>query len=162
MANDNQVSAVLTDQDVAEILSHITAIQKAMPFLISRAEGDISVLLGEKSVGFDEKCAAYMASNPEFIPGYVDAAEVLKDRALRAQIKKFLTQLQLLAATSVDTYDVLGNELMMADLAYYSSTSDAFKRGKTSAGNIHDDLATRYPGRTNGKTAQTAAKAVLA
>ena len=162
MPSDNQVSAALTDQNVTDILGHVTALSTLLPFLISRAAGDNNVMLGEKSVGFDEKCAAYMASNPEFIPGYVDPAEVLKDRALRAQFNQFLPQLQLLAAKAQDTYDVVGNELMMADLAYYNSAGDAARRGKTSAGDIHDDLATRYPGRTSSKTAQTAAKTAQA
>lgn len=162
MANDNQVSAVLTDQNVTDILGHITAIEGLLPFLISRAVGDNNVMLGDKSVAFDEKCANYMASNPEFIPGYVDPAEVLKDRALRAQFAKFLPQLQLLASKGGATNDVIGNEMMMADLAYYNSTGDAAKRGKTSARDIHADLSTRYPGRSNGKTPQPAAKKVLA
>ena len=118
MANDNQVSAVLTDQNVEDILGHLTALEALLPFLISRAVGDNNVMLGDKSVAFDEKCANYMASNPEFIPGYVDPAEVLKDRALRDQFSKFMPQMQLLASKSVDTYDVVGNEMMMADLAY--------------------------------------------
>ena len=125
---------------------------------ISRADGDNNVMLGEKSVGFDEKCAAYMASNPQFIPGYISAAEVLKDRALRVQFNKFLPRLNLLAAKSQDTFDVVGNEMMMADLAYYGNTADASKRGITSAGDIHDDLATRYPGRASAKTQPTPPK----
>ena len=48
--------------------------------------------------------------------------------------------------------------MMMADLAYYGSTGDAAKRGKTSAGDIHADLATRYPGRSNSKTQPATAK----
>jgi hypothetical protein len=75
-------------------------------------------MLGEKSVGFDEKCAAYMTSNPEFIPGYIDPDEVLKDRALRGQIAKFLPQLELLAAKLEDTYDVVGNEMMIRPCCY--------------------------------------------
>jgi|SRR5665213_526276 len=113
MANDNQVSATLTDQNVTDILGHIAALGTLLPFLISRAVGDNNVMLGDKSVAFDDKCASYMASNPEFIPGYVDPAEVIKDRALRAQFAKFLPQLQLLAAKSGDTYDVVGNEFAM-------------------------------------------------
>ena len=158
MPNDNQVSAVLTDQNVADILSHLAAIEALLPFLISRAVGDNNVMLGDKSVAFDEKCAAYMASHPEFIPGYVNPAEVLKDRALRDQFTQFLPRLGLLAAKAQDTYDVVGNEMMMADLAYYGNTADAAKRGITSAGDIHDDLATRYPGRSGGKTPPPTAK----
>ena len=52
--------------------------------------------------------------------------------------------------------------MMMADLAYYNSTGDAAKRGKTSAGDIHDDLSTRYPGRSSAKTTQPAAKKEVA
>lgn len=158
MPNDNQVSAVLTDANVADLLTHLAAIETLLPFVISRAPGDNNVLLGEKSVGFDEKCAAYMASNPQFVPGYISTAEVLKDRALRNQFNKFLPRLGLLAAKAQDTYDVIGNEMMLADLAYYNSTGDAAKRGITSAGDIHDDLASRYPGRPAAKTPQPPAK----
>ncbi|MCX6896480.1 MAG: hypothetical protein NTZ16_13475 [Verrucomicrobia bacterium] len=153
MPNDNQVSAELTDANVTDILAAIATIEAALPFVISRPPGDNNVMLGEKSVGFDEKCATYMTSSPQFIPGYVNPAEVLKDRALRAQFNKFLPRLNLLAAKAQDTYDVVGNEMMMADLAFYNSTGDAAKRGITSAGDIHDDLATRYPGRSSAKPA---------
>lgn len=162
MANDNQVSAALTDQSVTDILNHLAGIESALPFLISRARGDNTVMLGERSVGFDEKCEAYINSNPEFIPGYIEAGELAKDRALRAQLNKFLPQLQLLAAKVADTFNVVGNEIMMADLAYYNSTGDAAKRGKTNARNIHDDLATRYPGRSSAKGTQAAAKVAVA
>lgn len=158
MPSDNQVSAVLTDAIVAEILQHLTAIEALLPFLISREEGDTSVMLGEKSVGFDEKTANYMAAHPEFLPGYIILTEVLKDRALREQLNKILPVLKLLAKKVQNTYDVVGNELMIANLAYYSSTDDAAKRGVASAKNIHDDLATRFPGRSGGKAKAATAK----
>ncbi|MCX6895646.1 MAG: hypothetical protein NTZ16_09155 [Verrucomicrobia bacterium] len=153
MPNDNQVSATLADQSVTDILGHLTAIEVLLPFLISREPSDDNVMLGEKSVGFDEKCASYMASHPEFIPGYVKPAEVLKDRTLRAQLIRFLPQLHLLAAKVEDTCNVVGNEIIMADLAFYNTTGEAAKRGTPSAGDIHDDLATRYPGRSAAKPA---------
>ena len=119
-------------------------------------------MLGEKSVGFNEKCAGYMDTNPEFLPSYVEGAEVLKDRAVRDQFLKFLPRLRLLASKSGDTFDVVGNEIMIANLPYYNSTADAAKAGTPSAGNIHDDLATRYPGRSAkapaAKAAQSAGK----
>ena len=96
-------------------------------------------------MGFDEKCANYIASNPDFLPNYIDPAEVLKDRTACAQILKFLPQFRLLTEQAGDTFDVIGNEIMLADLAYYNSTGEAAKRGCPGAGAIHDDLATRYP-----------------
>ena len=44
----------------------------------------------------------------------------------------------------------------MADLANYYNTGDAAKRGRPDAQSIHDDLATRYPGRP--ARAKTSAK----
>jgi hypothetical protein len=166
MANDNQVSGVLTDQNITDLLGHITALQGLLPFLISREPGDSNVMLGDRSAGFDEKCSGYMTSNPEFLPGYIKPADVLNHRALRAQMQKFVPQLKLLAAMTEDTFDVVGNEIMMADLAYYGATGDAAKRGRPNAGDIHDDLASRYPGRNGSSqptpTAQTAAKKAVA
>ncbi len=43
---------------------------------------------------------------------------------------------------------------MMVNLAYYGNTAEAAKRGRTNAGDIHDDLAARYPGRSSKKTPQ--------
>jgi hypothetical protein len=148
MATDNQISVVITDQNVTDIIGHLTAIQAILPFLISRPVGDNSVLLGDKSAGFDQKCASYMASNPEFLPGYMDIAEVLKDRAARAQFQKFMPQFNLVASQAVDTFNVIGNEIYKADLGYYNSTGDAAKVGRAGAGDIHADLASRYPGHT--------------
>lgn len=157
MANDNQISVTIADQTVADILGHLTAIEDLLPFLISREPGDNAVLLGEKTVGFDEKCASYMTSHPGFIPSYIDIAEVLKDRDAREQFLKFMPQASLLAAKLTDTFNVIGNEIMYANLGYYNNTDEAAKRGRPNAGDIHADLASRYPGRTKAKKPVTPA-----
>lgn len=156
MSKDNRISVTITDQNVTSVLAHIEGIGGVLSFLLSREAGDTNVLLGEKSVGFDEKAASYMASNPEFLPGFIDPAEVLKDRTARLQFLKFLPQLRLLAAKAEDTFNVIGNDIMYADLAYYNNTDEAASRGRSDARLIHDDLATRYPGRPPGKTVQPA------
>jgi hypothetical protein len=158
--NNNRVSVTIPDQTVSDILGHLTAIEALLPFLLTRDEGDNSVLLGEKSVGFDEKCAGYMTSNPEFIPGFIALPEVLKDRTARIQFLKFLPSLKLLADKAEDTFNVIGNEIMLADLAYYNNTGEAANHGAPGAGNIHDDLATRYPGRPGKAAAKTQQAAV--
>ena len=155
MSSDNRISVTITDQDITTVLGHLDGIETVLNFLISRDPGDTAVMLGDKSVGFDDKCAAYMASNPEFLPGFIDPAEVLKDRAARAQFQKFLSRLNLLAGKANDTFDVIGNEIYTADLAYYSNTDEGARRGRAGAKTIHDDLATRYPGRPR-KAANTA------
>ena len=147
MSNDNRISVTISDQDITTILGHLDGIETVLNFLISRDPGDNTVMLGDKSVGFDDKCAAYIASNPEFLPGFIDPAEVLKDRAARAQFQKFLSRLNVLAGKANDTFNVIGNEIYTADLAYYNNTDEGARRGRAGAKTIHDDLATRYPGR---------------
>ena len=161
MPDDNRISVTIADQTVTEILGHITAIQALLPFLLSRDAGDNNVMLGEKSVGFDEKCAAYMASNPDFLPSYIKMAEVLKDRTARAQFLKFLPQISLLKSQLDDTFNVIGNEIYLADLAYYNNTDAAAKVGRPGAGDIHDDLATRYPGCSSKASAAKAQQAAI-
>ena len=156
MSSDNRISVTVTDQNVTAVLGHLDGIETVLDFLISRDPDDVAVMLGAKSVGFDEKCAGYMTSNPEFQPGFTDPAEVLKDRAARAQFDKFRNRLNVLASKVNDTYNVIGNEIYAADLAYYNNTDEAARRGRPGAKTIHDDLATRYPGRA--RKAANAAK----
>ncbi len=159
MPNQNRISVTITDQNVTDVNAHIAGIESVLNFLISRDAGDDTVLLGEKSVAFDEKAEGYMASNPQFLPSFVNPAEVTKDRTARAQFQKFLPRLRLLVEKADDTFNVIGNEIMYADLAYYNNTAEAAKHGAASAGDIHTDLATRYPGRaTPAKPGQAPAK----
>lgn len=147
MPDMNRISVTITDQNVTDAIGHIEAIAALFPFLLSRDKGDDNVMLGEKSVGFDEKAKGYMETNPEFNASYIAPAEVLKDRGARAQFLKFLPSYQLLGAKLVDSFNVIGNEIMMADLAYYNNTAEAANRGIPNAGDIHRELASRYPGR---------------
>lgn len=148
MSNDNRVSAELSAQDVTEVLGALETVRQKMPFLLtlSTQERREMAKMGEKSIGFDEKCAAYMASNPEFLPGFVDIAEVKKDRALRAQLLRCTVAFTALAESMDDTLMVASSELWMADLAYYQAVREAARRGRAGAETIYEDLRLRFPG----------------
>lgn len=154
MNNDNRVSAVLEDAIVTEILGHIQAIRAALPFLLTLSAQDRRELpkMGDKSIGFDEKCVTYMASNPEFLPGFVDLAEVNKDRALRTTMLRFFADLVTLNDTVDDTLRIVTSEIWMADLAYYQAVREAARRGRPGAEAIYEDLKQRFPGA--GRTPQ--------
>ena len=148
MTSDNRLSASMTAQDITDILAALTTIRTKAPFLISipNQERQEIAKLGDKSIGFHEKCKGYMASNPEFLPGFISAAEIAKDEALRNQLLQFFPNLNTLCETVDDTLLVLGSELLMADLAYYQSVREAAKRGRAGADTIYNDLRTRFPG----------------
>ncbi|MFI5268702.1 MAG: hypothetical protein ACHQ7M_15110, partial [Chloroflexota bacterium] len=51
--------------------------------------------------------------------GFVDLAEVQKDRAPRGQLLRFAAELETLAGSVDDTVQLVASEVWMADLAYY-------------------------------------------
>jgi hypothetical protein len=148
MSSDNRISAVLSDEDVAAVQGALATIRGVLPFLVTLAAQDRQALprLGPKSVGFDEKCVTYMANRAQFVPGFVDLAEVQKDRALRTQLQRFAAELQTLAASVDDTLQLVSSEVWMADLAYYQSAREAAHRGREGAQDVYDDLRQRFPG----------------
>lgn len=148
MSNDNRISAVLSDEDVAAVQGALATIRGALPFLATLSAQERKELprLGAKSVGFDEKCVTYMANRAQFMPGFVDLAEVQKDRSLRAQLLRFAAELQTLAASVDDTVQLVSSEVWMADLAYYQSVREAAHRGRDGAQDVYDDLRQRFPG----------------
>jgi hypothetical protein len=163
MSNDNRVSAVLTAQDVTDILNSVAAISAKLPFLINLSPQERRELpkMGDKSIGFDDKCRTYMSSHPEFIPGFVNIDEVNKDRELRVQMMRFYAALIALTDQVDDTLSVVSSEAWMADLAYYQAVREAAKRGMAGAETIYADLQQRFPGAPSGprKVAAPAAEA---
>lgn len=160
MSSDNRISAVLSDEDVAAVQAAVETIRGKLPFLVTLSAQERRELpkMGPKSVGFDEKCSSYMAKRAEFLPGFVDPAEVQKDRALRAQLLGLAAELETLANTVGDTLQLVSSEVWMADLAYYQSVREAAHRGRAGAQDIYEDLRHRFPGaRGNRSTPEPAA-----
>src|ERR1044071_2524572 len=129
MSNDNRVSAVLSDKDSAEILKSLQAIRARLPFLITLSGPERRRLakMGTKSVGFDDKCVAYMQSNPEFLPGFLPIEEINKDRELRTRVMRFVAELDSLAQQVDDTLMAVSSEIWTADLAFYQSVREGAK-----------------------------------
>ena len=148
MPDFNRISAELNDQDIADLRALVVTARSKLPFMIGLTAQERKELakLGDKSIGFDEKIQAYMVTNPEFIPGFVDPAEVRKDRLLRTRFMSFFPDFMTLAEHMEDTMTILGNEILMADLAYYQSVREASRRGVPGARQIYDDLRARFPG----------------
>lgn len=98
-----------------------------------------------------------MQSNPEFLPAFIDAAEVDKDRALRPQLMQIEAVLQALFEGVTDTLTIVSSEILGADSAYYNVVRDAAKRGVPSAKPIYEDLAQRFPQRGRPASAPVSA-----
>jgi hypothetical protein len=161
MADHNRISAVLSDADIAEIEGHLDAIRAKLPFLITLTTQQRRELakMGEKSIGFEEKCEAYMQSHPQFLPGYISLEEILKDRQLRTQLLRISPKAESYVNALDDTLMLTNSELWKADLAYYKSVQEAAKRGIADAEAIAADLSSRFTGGPRPTTPPPAAPA---
>ena len=150
MASDNRISISITP-------AQKTAIEDAIGVLKTTLEGIIINLTAEerqalpkiadKTLAFDEKCKAYMASRPELVPGFVDQAELTKDRTLIADLLPCLREIAPICEGLEDTISLAYTDVLMADLSVHANVRQASRRGVPGANTIYDDLKQRFPGR---------------
>jgi hypothetical protein len=148
MPDDNRISAALSAADKQAILDAVATIRSKLPFLVSLTPEERITLpkMSDKSIGFDEKCTSYMTSLPSLVPGFVNVAEVAKDRALRSELADVVRDIVALGTSCDDTLMVVSSEIWMADLTFYQSVRQAAKRGVPGAQAAYDDLSQRFPG----------------
>jgi hypothetical protein len=160
MSAQNLVSATLSDEDKAAVLAAIATIKTKLPFLVGLDEAARRELprLGDKTLGYDQDCAAGMAAMPELIPSFVNQAELAKDRALWGPLGEILGQLGPLAQALQDTFDVVGSEIFDADRAFHANVREATRRGVAGAQAIYDKIKARFPGRPRGSSGAAEAK----
>lgn len=148
MPDDNRISATISPTDKTAIMTKLTEIKALMPFLLNLTKDERIQLpkLGSASLAFDEQCASYMATAPNLIPPFVDAAEVTKDRNLRIALADVLREVNKLAEAIDDSLMQVGSEIWMADLSFYQTVRQAARRSVFGADAIYDDLKQRFPG----------------
>jgi hypothetical protein len=150
MASDNRISLELTTEQKASILSAVSALKAALDGLLTNLtpeEKQSLPRIGDNTLAFDEKCAAYMASRADLVPSFLDTAEMAKDRKLVADLLPFFRELSPLCSGLEDTIMLANSDNLVGDLAFYQNVKQAAKRGVQGAGTIYDDLKTRFPGR---------------
>jgi hypothetical protein len=150
MASDNRISLELTAAQKTAIVDAVMALKAALQGVVINLTADERRSLpkiGDKSVAFDEKCAAYMASRPDLVPSFLDTVEMGKDRKLVADLLPCLRELAPLCEGLEDTITLAQSDNMVGDLAFYLNVQSAAKRGVAGSDTILTDLKTRFPGR---------------
>jgi hypothetical protein len=159
--NENRISISLSQADVEAINQAITTLaEKFQPILIALEADDKKNLakLGEKSVAFVEKTMQYTESNTEFLPAFIDAAEMKKDFTAFNVLNGFLRPLQQITKNLDDTATLCGSEAILASLTYYNSVRQAVKMSVPNASAIYDDLSQRFEAQKARKIKPEAAK----
>ena len=150
MASDNRISLEITAAQKTAIVDAVMALKTALQgMLINLTPEEKQSLprIGDNSLAFDEKCAAYMASRADLVPSFLDTAEMAKDRKLVADLLPCFRELAPLCEGLEETIMLANSDNMIGDLAFYQNVRQAAKRGVAGANTIYDDLKSRFPGR---------------
>lgn len=150
MASDNRISIEITPAKKAAIEAAIAALKAELAGVTINLNVDERrsiPKIGDKSLAFDEKCAAYMTSRPELVPSFLDLVEMAKDRKLVADLLPCLQELAPICEGLEDTITLANSDNMIGDLAFYQNVQAAAKRGVPGTDTILNDLKTRFPGR---------------
>lgn len=150
MASDNRISIELTAAQKTAITDAVTALKEALEGIIinlTKEERQSLPKIADKTLAFDEKCKAYMASRPELVPGFIDMTEMAKDRQLVADLLPCLQEIAPICEGLEDTISLAYTDIYVADLAFHATVKQAAKRGVPGTDTIYDDLRERFPGR---------------
>lgn len=154
---DNKVSAEVSPEQQSEFTQDIEKIKAKYPWLINLTpeERNSSLRIGDKSHTLVAKTLEYIDAHPEYLPSYVNVAELKKDFKLWSELNTMLRTSALLTDAISDTAIQAGNEAMEAAIAYYNTVREAAKRNAPGAQTIYDDLKARFQGRPTTAKAAT-------
>jgi len=145
--SENRISIVFTEVEITDINAAIQTLQtKLVPKLIALSNEDKQALpkIKERAVPFVQNTLRYMETNPEFVPAYLDEAEVNKDFDGFKTINNFLRLLAPTVSNMEDTAFLCGSEGYQGALNYYNNVKLAAKMNVPNAKAIYDDLSTYF------------------
>jgi len=152
MANDNRVSATITDDVKAQILTKFQEIADLLPFLSNLGANEKRGIttIGTEREAMDATFSAEMAAHPDLVPSYVDKEELARDRELRADLLELVQRAEEIRDALEDTAHEAGSDVLMAYLSFYNNVKQAAKRGVAGANTLFENLSRFFPKRGNG------------
>jgi hypothetical protein len=127
----NNISTIISDTDVNEILAAISYIRKKLPGLVSLTELELASLPKPNSdtINFLYENLKLAEESPELVPNFVDLNELKKDVALIKAIEKILGPIKDLVQVLEDSATLAGSEAYLPSIAIYNSVkADAIRR----------------------------------
>jgi len=149
----------MDQKDIDQVISHIKSAESILkPYMetITNEERHDLAKMSDKTIAFVQKTVNYCEANVEFVPSYLDVAEMKKDLKLVTDLKKILDASAQMLRLVEDTSMLAGSEAYLAALMYYGNVKTAVKHGAQNAAPIYEDLGTRFPGRKGKKKEEPA------
>ena len=104
--------------------------------------------MGDKTVATVQKTKSYVDTNPEFVPGYMDKAEFLKDETVVTQLNPIANLARQITSDVDDTVMLSGSEALQEAMLYYGQVKEAAAKGIPTAKPIYEDLRQRFSKRS--------------
>jgi hypothetical protein len=149
MAISNQVNALIPAAVLNEVVTKINEVSTALkPYLHALTSEERSTLpkMGDKTIAFVQKSSDYIGTNPEYVPAFLEPAELANDLGLVKQLQPLLGIATQLSSNIDDTALLASSEAYQQALVYYRSVKGAAIAGQPGARDIYDDLQERFPG----------------
>lgn len=147
MSTQNQISVVIPHDVLSEVTQKLQECRSALaPYLQGLTDKERMTIfkMGDKTVATVQKTKSYMQTNPEFIPGYMDQTEFLKDESIVSQLSPIVNLAAQLWQDTEDTVMLAGSEALIAAMLYYGNVKEANSKGIATAGPVYDDLSERF------------------
>ncbi|MCP4156823.1 MAG: hypothetical protein GY757_54425 [bacterium] len=140
------VSAELTDEQVDQAILAVEALKTQFPFIVTLKPDEAKKIykMGDKSLPFVDKALKYASLHPDYVPPFVNVAELTKDLELYRKLKKVLDVLLPLTNGLSSTSLVAGSEAFAAARSFYSSAKTAANAKVYGFNHIVNELAKRY------------------
>ena len=123
MARQNLVSAVLTEETKADVLSKLASVRKSLGFLLTLQPDQVQSLFkaGNGYAVFVEKAYNVVNDHPDILPRVFDTAEFKKDFELSKDLTPILDQINQLADSLRDTQTAVNSDAVTGALEVYQA-----------------------------------------
>ncbi len=151
MSTQNQISIEIPQTVIDDVMAKLQECKTALaPYLqgLTAEERKTLFKMGDKTVATVQKTKSYMDTNPEFIPGYMNKTEFLKDETVVTQLNPIANLAKQLASDTEDTVMLSGSEALQEAMLYYGQVKEASSKGVPTAKPIYEDLKQRFSKRS--------------
>lgn len=147
MSAKNQISVEIPHNVITEVEQKLKEIKTLLaPYLQALTADEVRSMfkMGDKSVAIVQKINDYLATNPEFVPAYMDKEEFKKDVAVVSALTPLFNLSNQISKDLQDTITLSGSEAITSGMLYYGTVKEAASKGVTTAQPIYEDLNQRF------------------
>ncbi len=151
MSTQNLVAVEIPAEVQQEVTTKINEVVDALsPYLIAISPDQRRELpkMGDGTQPFVEKALEYGKTNPQFVPPFVNVADLEIDYNATKMLLAFFRPLAQLMSKLDDTILLSGSEAYVAALSIYNTLKLAAKNNVPGAKSILEDLKKRFEGRS--------------